>query len=83
MRHSHSLLAFGALVAGAVAFSGPATAATGADYYNGKRLLTRRHVNGVPGAATVARNDADGVEWNPKDDRTWGDRRKHGGYGEP
>ncbi len=38
MRHSHSVLAFGALVAGAVAFSGPATAATGADYYNGKTV---------------------------------------------
>ncbi|MCH9051810.1 MAG: hypothetical protein IIA72_12110 [Proteobacteria bacterium] len=38
MRHSHSVLAFGALVAGAVAFSGPAAAATGADYYNGKTV---------------------------------------------
>ena len=38
MKHSHSVLAFGALVAGAVAFSGPADAATGADYYNGKTV---------------------------------------------
>ena len=38
MRHTHSVLAFGALVAGAVAFSGPATAATGADYYKGKTV---------------------------------------------
>ena len=38
MKHSHSVLAFGALVAGAVAFSGPATAATGADYYKGKTV---------------------------------------------
>ncbi|MCH7544221.1 MAG: hypothetical protein IIB65_11355, partial [Proteobacteria bacterium] len=38
MKHSHSVLAFGALVAGAVAFSGPADAATGADYYKGKTV---------------------------------------------
>ena len=38
MRHSYSVLAFGALVAGAVAFSGPAHAATGADYFNGKTV---------------------------------------------
>ncbi|MEE8517015.1 MAG: tripartite tricarboxylate transporter substrate-binding protein [Alphaproteobacteria bacterium] len=38
MRHSYSILTIGALMAGAVAFSSPATAATGADYYNGKTV---------------------------------------------
>ena len=38
MNHSHSLRALGAPVSGAMAFSGPAAAATGADYYKGKTV---------------------------------------------
>ncbi len=38
MRHSNSIMTIGALVAGAVAFSGTAQAATGADYFKGRTL---------------------------------------------
>ncbi len=38
MRHSNSILTIGALVAGAVAFSGPAQAAKGAAYFKGKTV---------------------------------------------